>query len=201
MTDLPNEHHTESSISFRPLSNDDLPRMLRWLEDPDVSPWYGDGELTLANLAARYADRIAGTDTTQSFITEIDGQPVGYIQCYRIADEPGVAARYARQLGLPPMPEPGAVGTDLLIGEATFRNRGWGAPILRAFHRQIVFGALQASVAVIAPSPENIRAIRTYEKTGFRWLKTVPVVDEGHPENTGLEYVMILTLAEFTGSA
>lgn len=134
---------------------------------------------------------------TRTFVIEIDGQNVGYIQCYWIADEPDSA----RQLALPPMPEPGAVGTDLFIGEEAFRNREWGTPILRAFHRQIVFGEMQASVAIIAPSPDNRRAIRVYEKVGFRWLKTVSIVDNEHPENTGLEYVMLLTREEFNTAA
>lgn len=191
--DVPNPLATEARISFRRLRGDDLPLLVRWLGDPDVSPWYGEGEPTLASLTARYADRITGEDTTRAFVIEIDGQKVGYIQCYWIADEPD----YARQLALPPMPEPGAVGTDLFIGEEAFRNRGWGTPILRAFHRQIVFGEMQASVAIIAPSPNNRRAIRVYEKVGFRWLKTVSIVDDDHEENSGPEYVMLLTRAEF----
>lgn len=184
---------SESSISFRPLANDDLPLLLRWLGDPDVSPWYEEGALTLANIQSKYAPRILGTDTTRAFVIEMDSQKVSYIQCYWIADEPD----YARQLALPPMPEPGAVGTDLFIGEEAFRNRGWGTPILRAFHRQIVFGEMQASVAIIAPSPDNHRAIRVYEKLGFRWLKTVSIVDDDHEENSGPEYVMLLTRTEF----
>lgn len=153
--------------------------------------------MTLANIQSKYAPRILGTDMTRTFVIEIDGQNVGYIQCYWIADEPDSA----RQLALPPMPEPGAVGTDLFIGEEAFRNREWGTPILRAFHRQIVFGEMQASVAIIAPSPDNRRAIRVYEKVGFRWLKTVSIVDNEHPENTGLEYVMLLTREEFNTAA
>ncbi|MGI8483847.1 MAG: hypothetical protein ACR2OU_06250 [Thermomicrobiales bacterium] len=39
---------------------------MRWLEDPDVSPWYGDSQPTPANLAVRYADRIAGTRASNS---------------------------------------------------------------------------------------------------------------------------------------
>ncbi len=193
MTENIRHSYAENRISFRPLSSDDLPYLLQWLEDPDVSPWYSEGEPTLETLAAHYAEIIAGTGTTHGYVIGIDDQPIGFIQCYRIADEPD----YARQLALPPMPEPGVVGTDLFIGEAAYRNQGWGAPILRAFHRQFVFGTMLANVAVIAPSPENIRAIRAYEQAGFRWVKTVPVVDEGHPENSGLEYVMMMTMNEF----
>ncbi|MGN6032732.1 MAG: GNAT family N-acetyltransferase [Thermomicrobiales bacterium] len=180
-------------IAFRPLADDDPRQMLGWLADPDVSPWYGEGELTLVNLQARYAAIIGGTDTTRGFIIRIDGQDAGYIQCYWLADEPD----YARQLALPAPFDTGTTGTDLFIGDPAFRNRGWGTPVLVAFHREIVFGAMDARAAVIAPEPGNLRAVKTYERAGFRWLKTVAVVDENHPENTGDEYVMVQTRAEF----
>ena len=68
--------------------------------------------------------------------------------------------------------------------------------MLRALHRLVVFGDMPGTLAVIAPSPDNARAIQVYERAGFRWLKTVPIVDEA-PENTGDEYVMIMTATEF----
>lgn len=178
----------ESRIGFRPLSLDDMQRMLAWLSDPDVSPWYGEGELTIENLAGKYRGPIDGTEPTRPFIIVIDGQDAGYIQAYVIDDHPD----YARQIDLPA----GSVGTDLFLGEAAIRGQGWGVPVLRAFHRRVVFGEMAATLAVIAPSPDNARAIQVYERTGFRWLKTVPIVDEA-PENTGDEYVMTMTATEF----
>ncbi len=67
--------------------------------------------------------------------------------------------------------------------------------MLRAFHQRIVFGEMEAKLAVIAPSPGNARAIHVYEGAGFRWLKTVAIVAD-EPENTGGEYVMTMTAAE-----
>ncbi len=100
---------------------------------------------------------------------------------------------YARQIQV----DPGAVGIDLLIGEPWARNRGLGAPVLRAFLDRVVFGEMGAEVAIIAPEPANARAIRAYEKAGFTWVKTVHIVDAESPVNTGDEYVMRLTQAAF----
>lgn len=180
-------------IAFRPLADADMHAMLRWLADPDVSPWYGEGDLTLVNIQAHYAAIVGGTDSTRGFIIRIDDQDAGYIQCYWLTDEPG----YARQLDLPAPYDTQVVGTDLFIGEPGFRNRGWGTPILVAFHRKFVFGEMDAQAAIIAPEPGNLRAIKTYAHAGFHWLKTMPVVDENHPENTGDEYVMLQTREAF----
>ncbi|MGB3327737.1 MAG: GNAT family N-acetyltransferase [Thermomicrobiales bacterium] len=180
-------------VSFRPLADADMRTMLRWLADPDVAPWYGEGDLTLVNIEARYAAIVGGTDSTRGFIIRIDDEDAGYIQTYWLTDEPG----YARQLNLSAPYDSGTTGTDLFLGEPAFRNRGWGTPVLVAFHQQVIFGEMDARAAIIAPEPGNMRAVKTYARAGFHWLKTVAVVDENHPENTGDEYVMGQTREAF----
>lgn len=160
-----------------------LPDLLRWLGDPDVRPWYDEGELTAANIAERFAPR-AGI---HCYVIVIDDQPAGYIQTYRIGDEP----EYQQQIDV----DPDAVATDLFIGEAAYRNRGWGTVVLRVFLERIVFGEMGASLAMIAPDPKNLRAVRSYEKVGFRQAKTVYVEDE-HPGNTGVELIMLMSRPE-----
>jgi aminoglycoside 6'-N-acetyltransferase len=171
------------SIAFRELALTDMPRLAAWLTDPDVAAWYGEGKPTVEQLTAKYADRIAGTDPTFGFIIRIGHHDAGYIQAYRIADHPD----YARQMDVPP----GAVGIDLFIGDAAFRNRGMSTPILQAFLDRIVFGMLNAPLAVIAPDPANKRAIRAYEKAGFTWIKTVHIDSPEEPDDSGDEYVMV----------
>lgn len=177
-----------SAIEFRPLSRADLPAMLRWLSDPDVSRWYGEGELSLASLERHYGPGIDGTNPVDQYIIRIKERDAGYIQAYVIDDEP----EYARQLEV----ERGAVGIDLFIGDSAIHGRGWGAPVLRAFVERIVFGTMRAPIAIIAPGPANERAIHVYAKAGFRWRKTVPIIDVESPHNTGDEYVMKMTPAE-----
>lgn len=179
-----------SRIGFRPLSRTDFPAILRWLSDPDVSRWYSEGELTPANLERHYGPGIDGTDPVDQYVIRIEGRDSGYIQAYVIDDEP----EYARQLEV----EPGAVGIDLFIGDSAVRGRGWGVPVLQAFVERIVFGTMRAPIAIIAPEPANERAIHVYAKAGFRWRKTVPIVDEASPHNTGDEYVMTMTPIEFS---
>ena len=178
----------DSSIIFRAITERDLATMKRWLEDPDVSPWYAEDSTELDDLREHYREEIAGTGTTRAFIIQHDGTDIGYIQSYRIDDEPA----YARQLQV----EQGAVGIDLYIGEQSHRNRGMGSRVLEAFLRQIVFGEMDAKLAIIAPDPKNVRAVRSYEKAGFVGEKTVWIEDES-PANTGYEYVMKQTREAF----
>ena len=176
-------------IAFRPLTETDIPMLKRWLEDPDVAPWYEEDSLELGYLVEEYGAIIRGEEAMLAFVIQVDEQDAGYIQCYVIDDDPD----YARQIDV----DPGAVGIDLFLGEPWARNRGYGSLAIRELLRKVVFGEMDADVAIIAPEPGNARAIRAYEKVGFAWQKTVYIHDPGSPANTGDEYVMRLTRKAF----
>ena len=178
----------EHQITFRALTRDDLPMMLCWLSDPDVSPWYDEGELTPENLEAKFGPVIDGSEPVRGFIILIDGNPAGYIQTYVLGDHPD----YLMQIDL----EPDVVSTDLFIGDPAYRNQGWGAPVLRAFHRQIVFGEMGARMAAIMPSWRNERAIAAYRKAGFTWSRVVRVFDPDTGK-TDDEVIMLLPRSGF----
>lgn len=189
---------SEERVSFRIATGGDLPRFARWLSDPDVARWYRDGEPTVEHLGRRYREMFAGTDPATGYVIVIDELDVGYLQAYEIAAEPD----YARQLDLAHPYRDGAVGIDLYLGEPSHRGAGWGSVVLRAFLRSHVFGPLGgfgpdgAPVTVIGPEPANERAIRAYERAGFRWFKTVRV-EADEPGDTGDEHLMGQTRSEF----
>ena len=135
--------------------------MLRaWLEQPHCQEWWGDPDTETGYVR----DMIEGRDTTRPFIFAVDGQPMGYIQCWSIADaqvEPWLTkAPWLRLLS------DDAVGVDLSIGDGSRLSQGIGHRTLAAFvarlrdegHRTII----------IDPDPANLRAVRAYEKAGFR---------------------------------
>lgn len=175
-------------IGFRAIDIDhDVHLMLEWLDDPEVNRWYQEGDHSLEN----YRQRFAPEATTHKFIILIDDHPVGYLQVYRLSDEP----EYADQLGL----DHDAVSIDLFIGDKDFRGKGWGSDVLRVALDRIVFGQMRADYACINPDPTNLRAVRSYERTGFRGDRVVWVQDEA-PENTGHERIMLLSREVFYGS-
>lgn len=178
----------ESRISFRLLERPDLDQMLSWLTDPDVARWWETQDLTAAGMEDEYGEMIDGKEPVRGFIIEIDEVPVGYIQCYRLGDHPD----YLAQVEL----NADDVSTDLFIGEAAFRSHGWGTPILRAFLRTIVFHEMRATRASIMPFPSNARAIKVYERVGFRPVRTVPVFDPDTGK-TDDELIMLLSRDNF----
>lgn len=114
------------------------------------------------------------------------GESIGFLQTYRLADYPD----YARAIAA----EPGDWGLDLFIGEDELIGRGISTEIVRAGLRELVFPHPDARRCLVGPDPANRRAIRCYEKCGFHHLRTVRTAD-------GVEYVMAVDAsADFAGA-
>ncbi len=138
----------------------DLPLMRRWLELPHVQEWWGDPDTELGYIR----DMIEGRDTTRPFIFSVNGEPTGYIQYWFIghhqnetwiADNPWLAE----------LPSD-AVGVDLSIGDPDRLAKGVGSSVLRAFTEHLIEQGHRT--VVIDPDPANMRAVRAYEKAGYR---------------------------------
>ena len=115
-----------STISFKPLQEDDLELLCKWLDKPHVKEWWNDG-LSHDEIKEKYRKRI-DNNTIVPYIAYLDDKPIGFIQYY-----------HAEKVGngwWPDQPE-GAVGIDQFIGEKDFINRGHGTKMIRAFSKKL----------------------------------------------------------------
>jgi aminoglycoside 6'-N-acetyltransferase len=99
------------------------------------------------------------------FIVAADTRPFAYLQCYNIS---------AWNAGFGQQPD-GTRGLDQLIGEADMLGRGHGSAFIRAFAESLLADGTPR--VVIDPDPNNARAIRAYEKAGFRKDRLVDTPD------------------------
>ncbi|WP_342825392.1 GNAT family N-acetyltransferase [Candidatus Lucifugimonas marina] len=58
------------------------------------------------------------------------------------------------------------------MGEAEWRDRGVGTSVVRQFIAEKVFMLPGVETCIIDPDPANKRAIRSYEKAGFEYVKS-----------------------------
>ncbi|HYG56977.1 MAG TPA: GNAT family N-acetyltransferase [Symbiobacteriaceae bacterium] len=161
-------------VAFRPLDMDDVALLHRWVNDPAlIDIWNQGKEQSLEAVEAKYGPYIRGEKPTQPYIIMHGGVPIGYIQTYLWRDYPD----YAAHLGA----EEESASLDVMIGEAEYRNRGLGRDILRAFLRGVVFSRPQVASCIITPEESNRRALRAYEKAGFKLWKVIDHPDEPSP--------------------
>ena len=129
-----------------------MPLFERWLEAPHLREWFGDWRPEVTRPDVR------------SWLISVHGAPLGFLQDYRIGD--------FEDHPLAALPPDGR-GIDQFIGPVEELGKGHGP----AFIRQHVEAMLADGVPAIGtdPDPANTRAIRAYEKAGFRTLG--PAVD------------------------
>ena len=141
---------------MRPAQRQDWALIRSWLTDPGIQDWWGPLSSTEAevNIALSSAHAICR-------IIEFDGEAVGY--CHAID-----ATLWGDQL--PEELEPGTWDLDIFVASERHRGRGIGQSALAALKDEVFSTTLAVAVCVF-PSIRNERAVRAYEKAGFRWRR------------------------------
>jgi aminoglycoside 6'-N-acetyltransferase len=145
------------AFTFRPLTRDDFPLLREWLTAPHVRDFWPREPLAPAALEEKYGPRIDGTSATRVYVIEVDGHPVGIIQCFRFADRP----ERRTVIDLP------SAGLDCFIGDPDRCGRGLGTAVCVAFTRLIFSLYPDISVIVAYPSKHNHASCRALDKAGF----------------------------------
>jgi aminoglycoside 6'-N-acetyltransferase len=146
---------------FRPLAATDLPMLRRWLSTLHVREWWGDPDEQYALVAGDLP-----SPAMEQFIVTVDDRPFGYVQTCDLASWPDPA--FADQ-------PPGTRAIDQFIGEAEMLGKGHGAGFVRAFVDRLQAAGIPR--VITDPDPANRRAVRAYEKAGFRSVRLVDTLD------------------------
>jgi len=147
-------------------SREDMDLLFRWLNDEQVlaSIETPGASFTSEQIEAKYGPRARGDDYVIPCILEFRQAPIGYLQYYPLLEDE-LSAYEANQEGL-------HYAIDLFIGEVGYWGRGIGTLALRAVV-DYLFDVRQADSIYIDPATHNRRAIRCYEKCGFREVKVL----------------------------
>lgn len=149
-----------NSMRIRLMTESDLPMLHDWLNRSHIVEWWGgeDARPTLEEVVEWYAPRVLGEESVTPYIAELDGVPIGYAQSY--------VAMGSGEGWWETETDPGVRGIDQFLASASQLNQGLGTQLVRALVSQLF---IDRSVTKIQtdPAPENLRAIRCYEKAGF----------------------------------
>lgn len=162
----------EGELTLVPLTRADFPMVVEWLARPHVAEWWHRPQGAVA-FEGEYGPVVDGADPTRVCICSEDGVPVGFVQYYRLDDEPG----YAEAVGVAQ-----GAGLDLFVADTDRRGHGLGPRIIAATVARIFADYPDLARAMASPSVHNARSIRAFEKAGFEARGAVTVPKEPDPE-------------------
>jgi len=147
---------------FRSMTAADLSMVRGWLAAPHVVEWWGDPDEQFELVS----EDLTSVAMDQFIVAADDDRPFAYLQCYDPSAWPEGG------LGMHP---PGTRGIDQFIGDPNMIGHGHGSVFIRDF----TDGLLSAGTPRVLtdPDPANGRAIRAYEKAGFRSHRIVDTPD------------------------
>jgi aminoglycoside 6'-N-acetyltransferase len=146
----------KSAVRLRPATRADWDLIRSWLGRPDIQDWWGPVSATEAEVNMALGSRHA-----LCRIIEVRDEPVGYAHAVD-------ATLWGEDL--PQDLAPGTWDLDLFIASEEHRGRGAGQAAL-ALLKDEVFASTLAVAVCVFPSVRNERAVRAYEKAGFRWKR------------------------------
>lgn len=155
----------EGELLVRRVQRSDADVLLKWLNDPQVLQFYEgrdrpqDRKLVEDRFLSRSEGPVAGC------MIEYGGRPIGWIQFYPLTPEEKDECGYGAAALI--------YGTDQFIGETDCWGKGIGTRLVTAMVRYLC-GQLGAEKVVMDPQTWNLRAVRCYEKCGFRRLRLLP---------------------------
>lgn len=159
-------------VVLRPTTHDDVDDLVELLNTPGVVEWWPN------ETHEKVAKKVAGGDPGEAvpFVIELDGRTVGFIQYYEEDDPDYLHA-----------------GIDIAMAVG-HHDQGLGTDALRALARHL-FDDRGHHRVIIDPAAHNVRAIRAYEKVGFKPVGIMRRYERG-PDGTWHDGLLMDLLRE-----
>ena len=158
------------SVTFRVMREGDISLFHEWLQRPHVAEWWGrDHEApSFDETRAKYLPRVLERQAVCPYIALLEGRSIGWAQSY-VAH--GVGGGWWEE-----ETDPGVRGIDQFLCDAQTLGQGLGTRMVTAFVT-LLFSDPAVTRIQTDPDPENTRAIRCYEKSGFHAVKRIITPD------------------------
>lgn len=158
------------AVTLRLMTERDLPMLHAWLNRDHVVEWWGgdDARPSLDEVLCDYRPRVLAEERVTPYIAMRAGVPMGFAQSY-IAMGSGDGWWVDET-------DPGVRGIDQFLANPEDLNRGLGTLMVRSLV-ELLFQDPAVTRVQTDPAPHNLRAIRCYEKAGFRRVRVVDTPD------------------------
>ena len=140
-------------VTLRPVQPDDEAKLSEIFSDPEVARWWGDP-------AKSVRDTIEVPEGESHFVIELDGEAIGYIQCY---EEDDAMYRHA--------------SIDISL-RSPWQGKGLGRDAIKTLARFLIDRRGHHRLT-IDPAAHNTRAIKAYERVGFKPVGLMRQYEQG----------------------
>lgn len=157
--------YKNGKITVRELKIEDKHLLAKWLSDPKVLQYYEgrDNPFDLEKVNEKFYNC---DENEMKCMVEYEDVEIGYIQYYELDEET------RNHYGYSDSPYK-IYGMDQFIGETEYWNRGIGTALVKSMVTFLV-EQKHADLVVMDPQTWNERAIRCYEKCGFKKVALLP---------------------------
>lgn len=159
---------SSSIVTLRLMIEKDLGMLHRWLNRSHIVEWWGGERPSLEEVHKDYHPRVLGESNITPYIGLLNGRPFAYAQSY-IALGSGDGWWQDET-------DPGVRGIDQSIADPDLLGQGYGMLLVRALVDLLFTDPLVSKIQT-DPAPQNLRAIRCYEKAGFHKVRTIATPD------------------------
>lgn len=157
-------------VIFRPLSKADIPQMHIWFNKPHVQQYYSLREWSLDEVESKLLPYIENATNVFGFIILKADLPIGYVQCYRVADYPwpdqDISDDIIRQ----------TAGIDLFIGDEKYIGSGLGTVVITEVLEQLIWPHFD--YCIVDPDMRNMAMIKCCENSKFKHHKLINTEDK-----------------------
>jgi len=144
---------TGKQVTLRPVQSADEEKLAEIFSDPEVARWWGDP-------AKSVRDAMEIPEGESHFVIELDGEAIGFIQCYEETD---------------PMYRHASVDISL---RSPWQGKGHGPDAIKAL-AQFLIDKRGHHRLTIDPAAHNTRAIKAYERVGFKRIGLMRQYERG----------------------
>ena len=151
-------------VTLRPACESDLPRLLEMLREPEVAAHWSEPDDAFDRHELLSGDQAKGVECSTNFVIQLEGETIGWIAAWENLH------RDYRHAGI-----------DLFIA-SRHQGKGLGVEAIRLAARYL-FEVRGHHRITIDPAASNERAIRAYEKVGFKRVGVMRQYERG-PDGT-----------------
>lgn len=150
-------------LVVRILRKEDNHQLAKWLSDPAVLEFYEgrDNPFDAEKVNQVFYD----DDDAIKCLVEFNEKAIGYIQFYQLDEETRTVYGYGKEENI--------YGIDQFIGEVEYWNKGIGTLLVTSMVSFLIKDK-KADRVVMDPQIRNTRALKCYEKCGFKKVKMLP---------------------------